>query len=63
MGICITGADSVSIEEPAGRQYVSNAHIGVFFEGSGLNMAHEVFGVKVINFKPGDGYGKRGKYC
>jgi len=62
MGTSITGADSVRKEEPADITYASKAHIGVFFEGSGLNMTNKVFGVKIVNFHPGDGYGKTGEY-
>jgi len=42
MGKSVVDAESISKEEAQNREIVSDVHIGVFFEGSGLNMENEV---------------------
>jgi len=39
----VIGGEKISKEEPKDRNIVRDVRIGVFFEGSGLNMANEVF--------------------
>jgi len=50
MGKNIIGGEKISKEEPQDRKNVSDVHIGVFFEGSGLNMEDEVFNDSTIIF-------------